>query len=93
MFPKHVKLKNNELPDAPGVYLMKDGRGGVLYVGKAANLRSRVRSYFHGTDNRFSVQYLMRRVTDVEYILTANEKEAFLLENTLIKKHRPRFNI
>ncbi len=82
------------LPTGPGVYLMRDAAGRIIYVGKAANLRSRVRQYFRtGGDERPFVDYLRRRIADVEFIVTANEKEALLLENTLIKKHRPRYNI
>lgn len=74
--------------------MMKDARGDLIYVGKAANLRNRVRNYFTRTgDTRFSVAFLRRHVTRVEFVVTANEKEAFLLENTLIKKHKPRYNI
>ena len=81
-------------PAQPGVYLMKDGDGTVIYVGKAANLRGRVRNYFTRTgDTRFSVQFIRRQTASVECIVTANEKEAFLLENTLIKHHQPRYNI
>ncbi len=82
------------LPDLPGVYIMRDTRDAAIYIGKASNLRSRVRSYFtKAGDARFNVRFLMRHVVRVETILTANEKEAFLLENTLIKKHQPRYNI
>ncbi|MCX7718954.1 MAG: excinuclease ABC subunit UvrC [Candidatus Sumerlaeaceae bacterium] len=82
------------LPAAPGVYIMRDAEGAVLYVGKATNLRSRVRSYFNKSgDTRFSVQFLRRLVAQVECVVTASEKEAFLLENTLIKEHKPRYNI
>lgn len=81
-------------PTAPGVYLMKNAKAEIIYVGKAANLRQRVRNYFtRSGDNRFSVAFLRRHVTRVEFIVTSNEKEAFLLENTLIKKHQPRYNI
>jgi excinuclease ABC subunit C len=73
---------------------MRDAEGAVLYVGKATNLRSRVRSYFNKSgDTRFSVQFLRRLVAQVECVVTASEKEAFLLENTLIKEHKPRYNI
>ncbi len=82
------------LPALPGVYLMLDGADKVIYIGKAVNLQSRVASYFTKTGNiRFNVRFLMRRVERVETIITSNEKEAFLLENTLIKKHQPRYNI
>ncbi|MCX7020264.1 MAG: GIY-YIG nuclease family protein, partial [Candidatus Sumerlaeota bacterium] len=82
------------LPPAPGVYLMKDASGDVIYVGKAANIRNRVRSYFtQSGDNRFSVQFLRRQISNIECVVTANQKEAFLLENTLVKEHHPRFNV
>lgn len=82
------------LPTGPGVYLLKDKEGNVLYVGKAKNLRSRVRSYFGpSSDTRYSLRFLVPKVKAVETILTDTEKEAILLENTLIKKHKPRHNI
>jgi excinuclease ABC subunit C len=81
-------------PTASGVYIMKGEQGTVFYVGKAKNLRSRLRSYFseHG-DNRPQIRFLLKRVSDIETIVTDTEKEALILENTLIKKHRPRYNI
>ncbi|HMK34350.1 MAG TPA: excinuclease ABC subunit UvrC [Desulfomonilaceae bacterium] len=85
-------LKN--LPPSPGVYLMSDRKGKVLYVGKAGNLRNRVRSYFvSGGDERYRIQYLMQRVDSIRTILTENEKEALILENNLIKQHRPKYNV
>jgi excinuclease ABC subunit C len=78
----------------PGVYLLRDRAGKVLYVGKAKSLRSRVRAYFReGGDGRFQVRFLMRRVRDFDTIVTASEKEALILENNLIKQYRPRYNI
>ncbi|MFQ5328878.1 MAG: excinuclease ABC subunit UvrC [Thermodesulfobacteriota bacterium] len=86
------KLK--ALPTLPGVYLMKGNGGEVLYIGKAKSLRARVRSYFHGTsDTRYTVRFLVARVADIDYMVTANEKEAFILEDTLLKRHKPRYNI
>ncbi len=82
-----------ELPTTAGVYLFKDRRGRVIYVGKAVNLRARVRQYLAGTDERVMVPYLVRAAADVEVVVTHTEKEALILENTLIKKHRPRFNV
>ncbi|MDK2849238.1 MAG: excinuclease subunit [Desulfuromonadales bacterium] len=81
-------------PTASGVYLMKGEEGKVFYVGKAKNLRNRLRSYFseHG-DNRPQIRFLLKRVRDIETIVTDTEKEALILENTLIKKYRPRYNI
>lgn len=80
------------LPTDSGVYLFTDRRGRVLYVGKATNLRSRVRQYLSGHDGRLMVPYLVRAAHDVQVVVTRTEKEALLLENTLIKKHQPRFN-
>src|SRR5689334_20648965 len=83
-----------KLPTSPGVYLMKNVAGEVIYVGKAASLRSRVRNYFGKSgDSRFSVQFLVKNVVSIDTIVTATEKDAFLLENTLIKQHRPRYNV
>ena len=78
----------------PGVYLLRDRAGKVLYVGKAKSLRSRVRAYFRdGGDGRYQVRFLMRRVRGFDTIVTASEKEALILENNLIKQYRPRYNI
>ncbi len=85
-----VKLKT--LPAEPGVYLFKDAQGKILYVGKAASLRDRVRSYFQTTDD-LKTQRLMREVSDLEYVVTQTERDALLLEAALIKKHQPRYNI
>ncbi len=86
--------KIKSFPRKPGVYLFKDSHGEVIYVGKARRLRDRVRSYFAaGRDDRAQVEFLVKRAADIEYIVTDTETEALLLENTLIKKHRPRYNI
>lgn len=83
----------SSFPASPGVYLMKGGDGTILYVGKARNLKQRVRSYFRQSgDSRYHIQFLMARVTEIDYIVTDTEKEALILENTLIKEHRPRYN-
>ena len=83
-----------KLPTEPGVYLMKDKRGRVIYVGKAKSLKNRVRSYFHRSgDNRPFVKLLDRILADIETVITGSEKEALLLENNLIKQHKPRFNV
>jgi excinuclease ABC subunit C len=83
------------LPVEPGVYIMKDARGKIIYIGKAAVLRNRVRQYFQPatSDIRDFVPLLEGIVADIETVITANEKEALLLENTLIKRHQPRFNV
>ncbi len=72
---------------------MKDQAGEVIYVGKAKNLRSRVRSYFRGGDGRFQISFLMRRVQEIDTIVTDTEEQAFLLERDLITKYKPRYNI
>jgi excinuclease ABC subunit C len=82
------------LPAKPGVYLFRDGRGEVLYVGKAKSLRSRVRSYFQKTgDGRAQIALLPGRVADLEVIVTGSEVEALHLEQNLVKRHRPPFNV
>ena len=89
-----LERKLETLPDGPGVYLWKDRAGQVLYVGKAKNLRSRVRSYF-SSDHAGSPknQLLVRQIADVETIVVASETQSLLLENNLIKEHQPRFNV
>ncbi len=90
--PIEVQLK--KLPASPGVYLMKGAGGKVLYIGKAKNLRSRVRSYFRASgDGRYAVRFLAGKTTFIDYIVTATEKEALFLEDTLLKKHKPKYNI
>jgi len=81
-------------PTEPGVYLMKDAKGFVLYVGKAKNLRARLKQYF-GTskDARQMVPYLTAQVENIDTIVTLTEKDALILENTLIKKHSPKYNV
>jgi excinuclease ABC subunit C len=82
------------LPKSPGVYLMKDRTGAVLYVGKANRLADRVRSYFQkGADHTPKTARMILQVAAVDYIVTGSELEALILENNLIKKHRPRFNV
>ncbi len=95
MLPPVVTEKLDALPPSSGVYLFKDKKGGVVYVGKAKSLRSRVRSYFQegSTDNRYFIPILQRTIGDLETIVTQSEKEAAILENNLIKEHRPRYNV
>jgi excinuclease ABC subunit C len=93
MIPGWLEEKLSRLSAEPGVYLMKDRAGEVIYVGKAINLRNRVRSYFTGTDTRAFIPLLDRLLGDVETLVVSNEKEALLLENELIKQHQPRFNV
>src|SRR5512140_3351223 len=90
-----LRQKLDELPPEPGCYLMKDRQGEAVYVGKASNLRSRVPSYFDAGrgDERAFVALLEDLLGDVDVIVTRSEKEAVLLENELIKKYHPRFNV
>ncbi len=91
-----LQEKLRSLPDAPGVYLFTDGEGALLYVGKASSLRRRVQSYFSERDFGYDAERLgamVAQVADVEYLLTANEVEALILESNLIKERRPRYNI
>jgi excinuclease ABC subunit C len=82
------------LPTKPGVYIYKNAAGKVIYVGKAVNLRSRVRSYFHESSQHVpKTRSLVKEIADLEFIVAGSELEALLLENTLIKKHQPRFNV
>jgi len=91
-----LQEKLRSLPDAPGVYLFKDSEGEVLYIGKAVSLRKRVQTYFTDRDFGYDTERLsslVSQVADVEYLLTANELEALILESNLIKQRRPRYNI
>jgi excinuclease ABC subunit C len=88
-----VDEKLTNLPSRPGVYLMRDGAGKVIYVGKAKDLRARVRSYFNRNDGRSQIEFLVRRVENLETLVTSNDKEALILENNLIKQYKPRYNI
>jgi excinuclease ABC subunit C len=90
-----IRKKLDSLPDAPGVYLFLDARGRTIYVGKARSLRKRVRQYFtpSSSDTRFLIQHIRRSVRDIETIATAGDREALLLENTLIKERQPRYNV
>ena len=89
-----VAEKLKLLPETPGVYLMKDARGKIIYVGKAIVLKNRVRQYFQSSRNQApKVRAMVSHVADFETIMTANEVESLILEANLIKKHRPRYNI
>ncbi len=86
--------KIDQVPDRPGVYLYKDAKAQVIYIGKAASLRSRVRSYFQESRARDpKTDALVGQIRDLDYIVTGNELEALILESNLVKKHRPRYNI
>jgi excinuclease ABC subunit C len=95
---EHLQGILDTVPTKPGCYIMKNEAGEVIYVGKAVNLRNRVRSYFHASrQNGFpfdqKTRQLVKNITDIEWIVVGSELEALILEMTLIKKHRPRYNI
>ena len=82
------------LPDKPGCYLMKDADGTIIYVGKAINLKNRVRSYFQqSSDHTYKTRQMVRKIRDIEWIVVASELEALILEMNLIKEHRPFYNV
>jgi excinuclease ABC subunit C len=92
--PEKLQLLLDTLPTKPGCYLMKDKTGKVIYVGKAINLRARVRSYFHqSAQHTHKIKELIKRIDDIEFIVTGSELEALILEMNLIKQHRPRYNV
>ncbi|MGA2518624.1 MAG: excinuclease ABC subunit UvrC [Thermodesulfobacteriota bacterium] len=89
-----VEQKINNLPSNPGVYLFKDKRGTILYVGKAGNIKHRVSSYFQKPAGKdLKTLTMLEKVADIDTMVTDTEKEAFILEDTLIKAHRPRYNV
>src|ERR1700686_2891255 len=90
---EHLQQKLDTLPTKPGCYLFKDSAGKIIYVGKAINLRSRVRSYFHESVDSLKTQRLVETVADLETIIVGSELEALILEMNLIKKHRPKYNV
>ena len=92
MFDIQEELK--KLPQKPGVYLMKDENGHIIYVGKAVNLKNRVRQYFQSSRNQTAkTRSMVPNIREFEYIVTDSEMEALLLECNLIKKHHPYYNI
>src|SRR5919199_1412147 len=90
-----TRLREKRVPEEPGIYIMKDSSGGIIYIGKAKNLRKRIASYFSRHDSRreWKTARLVDRIADIDFVVTDNEIEAFLLESNLIKRYRPVFNI
>ena len=88
-----MEQKLKTLPDNPGVYLMKNSSGKIIYVGKAVVLKNRVRQYFRKTDKTARIENMVSLIDDFEYIITDTEDEALILECTLIKKYKPKFNV
>ena len=93
MISNNIKEILKKLPSESGVYIYKDANGTVIYVGKAKSLKNRVRSYFNSTEQSYKTRVLVSNIADINYIVTANELEALLLENNLIKKYKPKYNI
>ncbi len=93
MSETELQAQVDALPQAPGVYLFKDAGGGVLYVGKAKDLRKRVKAYFQGREQDVKTSIMLSKVGQIDHIATHTEKEALILEDTLIKEHHPRYNI
>ncbi|MBQ4291106.1 MAG: GIY-YIG nuclease family protein, partial [Muribaculaceae bacterium] len=85
--------KVRALPEQPGVYVYYDASGKVIYVGKAVNLRRRVSSYFNRDHESAKTRRLVANITDLKYHVVNNENDALILENSLIKRHKPRYNI
>lgn len=93
MKPEDIKLKLQLLPDKPGIYQYYDKEGEILYVGKAKNIRKRVSSYFVKNHDNAKTRILVRKIADIQYLVVDSELDAFLLENNLIKKYQPKYNI
>jgi excinuclease ABC subunit C len=90
---EEIQLKLKTLPELPGIYQYFDGKGKILYVGKAKNLKKRVSSYFTKTHDNGKTTVLVKQIVDIQYMVVDSEIDAYLLENNLIKKYRPKYNI
>ena len=90
---EHVRSLLVTLPDTPGVYQYFDAEGHILYIGKAKNLKKRVSSYFNKTHDSARLNMLVRKISDIKYIVVGTEFDALILENNLIKSHQPRYNV
>ena len=88
-----IEDKLKSLPTSAGIYLHKNAAGKIIYVGKAKNLKNRVRSYFQASKSDWKTNQLKKHIADFEFIVVDNEVEALVLESNLIKKHKPRFNV
>ena len=88
-----LEIQLKTLPESPGVYQYFDAKGSIIYVGKAKNVKKRVNSYFTKTHNNHRTRLLVKNINTIEHIVVANEMDALLLENNLIKKHQPRYNV
>ena len=90
---KKLKAIVSVLPEKPGSYQYYDTEGTIIYVGKAKNLKARVSSYFHTEVDRFKTKVLVSKIHDISYTVVNTEEDALLLENALIKKYNPRYNV
>lgn len=88
-----IEVKQSFLPEQPGVYLWKNKQGDIIYVGKALNLKNRIKSYLNPSPKDAKTEQLVKNIADLDYIITNSEADAFLLEATLIKQHKPKYNI
>ena len=86
-------FNSSEIPSVPGVYLFRDKNNKILYIGKAVNLRSRVRSYFTDSNQPLKTRKLVSKISSIDWIMVNNETEALLLENRLVKRYTPKYNI
>src|SRR5512139_3112565 len=87
------EFNSYDVPKDPGVYLFKNENNEILYIGKAINLRARIRSYFSNKDQPVKTQHLVSKIRNIDWIVLDNEVEALLLENKLVKQHKPKYNI
>ena len=92
MLKDYLKYLKN-FPDLPGVYIMKDVDGEIIYVGKAIRLKSRILNYFQGSDDRTQISSLLEKLTDIDFVVTADERQALFLEADLIRRNQPRYNV
>jgi excinuclease ABC subunit C len=93
MAPEHLQLKLKTIPEQPGIYQYFDKEGVIIYVGKAKNLKKRVTSYFVKTQDNLKTRILVKQIIDIQYLVVDTELDALLLENSLIKKYQPKYNI
>jgi excinuclease ABC subunit C len=93
MKPEDIKIKLQLLPEKPGIYQYFDKEGNIIYVGKAKNLKKRVSSYFSKNHDTAKTRILVRKIEDIQYLVVDSELDALLLENNLIKKYQPKYNI
>jgi excinuclease ABC subunit C len=93
LFDEHLREKIRNLPTGPGVYQYFDSDGNIIYIGKAKNLRNRVSSYLNKSNQSSKTSVLVKKISDLKYTVVSTEQDALLLENNLIKEHKPKYNI